>query len=153
VAGPTITTDRLEAGPGESITVTGNGFPPDDPLAADLFSDPVRLGTTVAGADGRFRLVVTVPLGTSPGLHTLRVRSLVGPQFADASLLVRAPAATVRAAGTQAQVLSRTGGEFGPRAQLALALMATGLVLVGLAWNDRRPAVRRSPWSDRRRWP
>lgn len=134
--------------------MAGGGFPPGAPLAAELFSDPVQLGTTVADASGRFRIVVTVPLGTAPGLHTLRVRVLGGTQFADASLLVTTPAAALRA--VQAGTLSRTGGDFTRRAGLALVLMVAGLVLVGLAWNDRRPAGLagpRSPWPDRRRWP
>lgn len=152
--GPSISTDVAQAAPGQSVTVTGSGFPPGAPLAAELFSDPVQLGTTVADASGRFRMVVTVPLGTSPGLHTLRVRVVGGTQFADASLLVTTPAAALRA--VQAGTLSRTGGDFTRRASLALVLMVAGLVLVGLAWNDRRPAGlpgRRSPWPDRRRWP
>jgi hypothetical protein len=136
------------------VTVTGSGFPPGAPLVAELFSDPVQLGTTAADASGRFRLVVTVPLATSPGLHTLRVRGVDGTPFADASLLVTAPAAPFRAA--QTGTLSRTGGDFTRRAGLAFVLVVAGFVLVSLAWDDRRPAglaARRSPWPGRRRWP
>ena len=130
--------------------MTGSGFPAGAPLVAELFSDPVQLGTTVADASGRFRMVVTVPLGTSPGLHTLRVRGVGGTPFADASLLVTAPAAALRAA--QAGTLSRTGGDFTRPAGLAFVLVLTGFVLVGLAWPDGL-AGRRSPWPNRRRWP
>lgn len=152
--GPSLSTDVAQAAPGQNVTVTGSGFPPGAPLAIELLSDPVQLGTTVADTSGRFRMMVTVPLGTSAGLHTLRVRVVGGTQFADTSLLVTTQAAAVRAA--QTGTLSRTGGDFTRRAGLALVLMAVGLVLVGLAWNDRRPAGlagRRSPWPDRRRWP
>lgn len=134
--------------------MNGSGFPPGEPLVAELFSDPVQLGTTVADASGRFQIVVTVPLGTSPGLHTLRVRGVGGTPFADTSLLITAPAPSLQVA--QGGILSRTGGDFTRRAGLAFVLMAAGLVLVGLAWNDRRPAGLaglRSPWSSRRRWP
>jgi hypothetical protein len=112
----------------------------------------VQLGTTVADASGRFRMVVVVPIGTSPGLHTLRVRGVDGTPFADTSLLVTTPAAALRAA--QAVTLSRTGADFTRRAGLAFVLLVAGSVLVGLAWNDRRPAGlagRRSAWPDRRR--
>lgn len=134
--------------------MNGQGFPPGGPLVAELFSDPVQLGTTVADASGRFQMVVTVPFGTSPGLHTLRVRGVDGTPFADTSLLITAPAAALQVA--QSGTLSRTGGDFTRRAGLAFVLMAAGFVLVGLACNDRRPAglaARRSPWSSRRRWP
>ena len=152
--GPSISADPAQAAPGQSVTVSGRGFPPGAPLAAELFSDPVQLGTTVADASGRFQMVVTVPLGTAPGLHTLRVRVVGGTPFATASLMVTAPATIMRPAqigGT----LSRTGGEFLRRAGQALMLMLTGFVLVAVAWNDRRPlglAGRRSPWPSRRRW-
>ena len=132
--------------------MTGVGFPPRAPLVAELFSDPVQLGTTVADASGRFRMVVTVPLDTSPGRHTLRVRGVGGTPFADTSLLVT-PRAALRA---QTATLSRTGADFTRWARLAFVLMVTGFVLVGLAWNDRRPAGlagRGSPWPGRRRWP
>jgi primary-amine oxidase len=134
------------------VTLTGAGFPPGSLLAADLFSDPVRLGTTVADASGRYRMVVTVPLGTRPGLHTIRVHVVGGTAFAATSLLVTAPPVALRAA--QAATLSRTGADFTRRAGLAFVLMVAGFVLVGLAWNDRRPAGlagRRSAWPDRRR--
>ena len=75
-----------------------------------------------------------------------------GTAFAETPLLVTAPAATLQATG---QTLSRTGGDFGRRAGLALALVVAGFVLVGLAWNDRRPvgfAGRGSRWPSRRRW-
>jgi hypothetical protein len=142
------------------VTVTGSGFPANSPLAAELRSDPVQLGTTVADASGRFRIVVTIPLGTAPGLHTIRVREVNGIAFADASVLVTAPAVAgaqvIQGGVQQARALSRTGGDFTRRAELALVLMAAGFGLVALAWNDRRPvglAGRRSPWPGRRRWP
>lgn len=149
-----ISSDRQQAAPGDSLTLTGSGFPAGSTLGAELLSDPVHLGTTVADASGRFRLTVTVPLGTSPGPHTIRVRMVGGTAFAETPLLVTAPAAAVRAA--QSGTLSRTGGDFTRPAGMAFLLMVAGLVLVGLARNDRRPAGlagRRSPWPDHRRWP
>ena len=154
VPGPSISVDPAQVAPGQSLTVTGSGFPPGAPLAAELFSDPVQLGTATADASGRFRMVVTVPLDTAPGVHTLRVSVVGGTQSASASLLVTTPAPPQRATGIF-QTLSRTGGDFMRRVGTALGLMLTGFVLVGLAWNDRRPlglAGRRSGWPDRRRW-
>jgi hypothetical protein len=111
----------------------------------------VRLGTTVADAFGRYRMVVTVPLGTSPGLHTIRVSVVGGTLFAETTLVVTAPVVVAQRA---TPVLSRTGGNLTTPAGMAFVLMVAGFVLVGLSWNRRpvRPAARRSPWPNRRRW-
>lgn len=126
--------------------MAGSGFPPGSPLVSELFSDPVVLGTTVADANGAFRLTVTVPATTAAGLHTLRVRTVDGAVFADTTLAVVAPVATT-APLVAAGALSRTGTEVAGPARMALGLLAVGVVLVGLA--HRRPQ-----WpGGGRRWP
>ena len=123
--------------------MTGTGFPPG-PVLVEMFSDPAVLGSTAADANGAFRLVVTIPASTSPGLHTVRVRTIDGSVFADTTLAVTAPVATtapLRAAGA----LSRTGGAFSRTAAVAFGLVVAGLVLVGLSW--RQPPGRRRRWS------
>lgn len=151
--GPALTSDRQQAAPGDSLTLTGTGFPAGSAVVAELFSDPVHLGTTVTDASGGFRMTVTVPAGTAPGPHTIRVRVVGGTALAEIPLQVTAAAASLRAA--QTGTLSRTGGDFTRRAGTALVLMVAGFVLVGLAWNDRPLGLagRRSGWPDRRRWP
>ena len=111
------------------MLVTGSGFPPGAPLEALLFSDPVRLGSTTADPTGRFRLVVTVPRGTSAGVHTLRVGQ-VGTGLAAETTLVLASRPGI-------QLLSRTGGDVAGPARLALALVVIGFLCVGLSMGDR----------------
>jgi hypothetical protein len=130
--------------PGQDVTVTGSGFPPGSPLVAELFSDPVVLGSTAADGNGAFRLVVTVPTSISPGLHTLRVRTIDGSVVADTTLAVTAPVATT-APRPVAGALSRTGGAFARTAVVAFGLVVAGSVLVGLSLG-RQPGRRR-------RWP
>lgn len=131
--------------------MSGAGAPPGSPLQVELFSDPVLLGTTTADASGAFRVTVTVPLDTSPGLHTLRVSAVGGTFREETTLVVSAPA--VVQSRTQ-QVLSRTGGAFTRATGAAAAIGLAGFVLVALAWQGghRQPAFgRRSQWPRRRR--
>ena len=152
--GPFVQVSPPQVAPGDAVTVTGGGFPPATPVQAELFSDPVLLGTTTTDAGGAFSLVVTIPLNTSPGLHTLRVRVVGGTVQAETTLTVTAP---VRAAqATPGAILSRTGAEVTGPARLAVTLVGLGVVLVGVAWRDGRyvPALaRRSGWPARTRWP
>jgi hypothetical protein len=139
------------------VTITGTGFPPGAPVIAELFSDPVTLGSGAADANGAFRLAVTIPLDTSPGLHTLRVRTADGSVSADTTIAVTGPGAANRpfvAAGDGS--LSRTGSEVIGPARLAFGLVVIGFVLVGMSWKERSataPHARPPEWrGGRRRW-
>ena len=164
---PTVTASSLQVAPGDSITLTGTGFPPNQGVNAELFSDPVFLGSTVTDASGSFRMTVTIPVTTAPGGHTLRVSAVGGVPSVDLTIFVVARVAqqqpVIVAAGAGA-TLSRTGTDVNGPARLALALVLMGFALVGLAWRDasplgpsgaggRRPRARRPrrPW-ERARW-
>ena len=143
---------------GDSVTVTGSGYPPGSPVQAELFSDPVVLGTTTTDGAGSFRLTVTIPADTTLGFHTLRVSVVGGMVSAETTLFVSAPA---RAAGTDggqvltAASLSRTGSDVSGPAHLALGFVVVGLVLLAVAWRGRSPAAPafgpRGGWPPRRR--
>lgn len=144
--------------PGQSVAVTGTGFPPQTPVDAELFSDPVVLGATATDANGALRLVVTIPTDASPGLHTLRVRTADGAVAADTTLAVTGltAAAVVPPVVTGGGSLSRTGGDLTGPGRLALGLVAAGFGLVGLSWRERSATLpaRRPQWpGGRRRWP
>ncbi|MGH9265794.1 MAG: hypothetical protein ACRD1D_13985, partial [Acidimicrobiales bacterium] len=111
-----------EAAPGDAVTVTGGGFPPATPVQAELFSDPVLLGTTTTDPGGAFSLVVTIPLDTSPGLHTLRVRVVGGTVQAETTITVTVPVRVAQQA-TAGAILSRTGAEVTGPARLAVTLV------------------------------
>jgi hypothetical protein len=135
---------------GQDVVLSGSGFPAGSTLQEQLFSTPVRLGTTRADRAGNFRTTVTIPLSTPPGLHTIRVSVLFGTKVAETTVSVSAPTTT-----TQFWILtlSRTGADVSGPARLAIGLVAAGFVLVGLAWKGWGQVVpafsrrRRYPWS------
>jgi hypothetical protein len=130
--------------PGQNLVLTGSGFPPGSSLTAQLFSDPVLLGTTTADAAGTYRMVVTVPLGTAPGVHTIRVSAAGTTLLAETTVVVLAPVTAAQVGnGT---ILSRTGADVRGPARVALGLLLTGFVLIGCAGVDRR-----RPWPAGRR--
>ena len=132
---------------GQPVTITGSGFPPLSPVQAELFSTPVLLGITRTDVVGRLTLVVTVPVDTAPGAHTLRVSVIGGTAMAETRLVVTPRAlSTVTTRGVTG-TLSRTGSDVTGPAQVAGLMVMAGLVLVGLSWTGRDQAVARC-----RRW-
>ena len=59
------------ATPGGRIVVTGDGWLAGSEVTATLRSDPVVLGTSVAGADGTVSQEYVVPASTPLGAHTI----------------------------------------------------------------------------------
>ncbi|WP_424707813.1 carboxypeptidase regulatory-like domain-containing protein [Microbacterium sp. SLBN-111] len=64
-----IALDSSSALPGGAIVVTGRGYDPGETVRVELHSTVLQLGTTVADADGSFRLPTTLPLTAIPGDH------------------------------------------------------------------------------------
>jgi hypothetical protein len=154
--------------PGQTTTVAGTGFPPGQPVLVQLFSDPVTLGTATADATGAFRLVVTVPSATTPGVHTLVATGPGGRPRAEAPLNVSAPTGLLGAVSQVFNLLSpaltpvqstvtlaRTGSESARATRLAGLLVALGVALVAAGWSAERatafPARSRRRGSRRRR--
>lgn len=54
---------------GEPITVTVRGFRANSGVTFYLYSTPVNLGVYVANAAGNVTATLTIPEGTSPGVH------------------------------------------------------------------------------------
>ena len=150
---PTVSASPQQVTAGQPVTLTGSGIPAGSPLTAQLFSDPVFLGSGVADASGSFRLVVTIPLGTVPGVHTIRVAATGSSARAETTVVVVAPVSVAQVGGA---TLSRTGADVLGPARLAVALVVTGFVLVGWAWKGNGPVLvgltRRRRWPYRRRW-
>jgi hypothetical protein len=157
---PALTADPQTVSPGGTTTVTGTGFPAGSPALVQLFSDPVTLGTATVDTAGRFRIVVTIPLVTAPGVHTLVATGPGGSPRAQAPLTVAAPAGVL---GLVSQVvrpllapalLARTGSATDEAGRLALLLMVAGGLLV-VAEGCASPS-RAGPFpfrSRRSRWP
>jgi titin len=66
------------AAPGQAILLKGDGYAPYSAITLAIYSSPQVLGAAVAGADGSFQKLVTVPDGLPAGAHSL-VAAGVGP--------------------------------------------------------------------------
>ena len=62
---------------GDTITVTGTGFDPDESITVELHSDPVTIATTTADASGVFTASGTIPTDTPAGDHSIVAAALI----------------------------------------------------------------------------
>lgn len=106
--------------PGQSIKAQGCGFRPASTVAVDFLSDPVRVGTATAAADGFFSVDVTIPANASRGRHTLEASGV----DANGAVLVLSAGLTVTGPGG---ALPTTGSSSGK----ALSVAGAGLVVIG----------------------
>jgi hypothetical protein len=121
---------------GTPSEVSVSGFAEGERIELVLNSDPVRLATLTAGADGTARAVVTVPASVDPGAHTLTATADSGSaELAVAVLAAIADGGTgggdqggAGSGSDAADALATTGSDFpaGPVALGALALLALG---------------------------
>jgi Ca2+-binding RTX toxin-like protein len=124
--GPTVTLSDASVRPGESVTVTGSGFPEGTSALVELLSTPVRLGSlSVTGgtASGTF----TIPRSTAPGDHHI-------------VLTAQAPDGTITSASAALRVegaLPRTGSRTLEVARWGLLLVGLGLLASGRAQTRR----------------
>lgn len=61
---------------GDTITVTGSGFGPLQPVEVWAFSTPVSLGSATTNADGVLSAALTIPESLPAGPHTLQLVGL-----------------------------------------------------------------------------
>lgn len=113
---------RSAARPGQPVTSRGCGFRPGSTVNVDFFSQPTRVATATAGADGGFEATWNVPSSASAGDHTVEATGV------DPSGDVRALSATLRVIGAeQGRDLPRTGSD----STAPLVTAGAGLVLLG----------------------
>lgn len=120
-----------ERAPGQEQVAVAAGFAPGERVDFVLASDPVVLGTVVADAEGRARLAFTVPVGTTPGPHSVTASGPSGTASATFTV-VTATGGT----GTRDERLATSGADAGAWTAVAAALIATGSALL----RRRRPA-------------
>lgn len=135
--------------PGQEMVLVAEGFEPGETVAFYLHSEPVFLGTAVAGADGVARLTATIPADVPAGAHTVYATGgtsgrwaslaveLATPAAAPAATPAATPAAPVTPAATAADELATTGASGGLAAAAAWALLLVGGGLVVLARRAR----------------
>jgi hypothetical protein len=116
--------------PGDVVTVSGTGGLPGNPVSVELHSTPVVLGSTLVGADGSYRLNLTIP-AVGDGAHELVVVfGLDGSAQVSTAVTVATPLAATSAAATSARALASTGADGSPVAATALVLLLLGALLV-----------------------
>ncbi|MDQ6614959.1 MAG: hypothetical protein M3083_09470 [Actinomycetota bacterium] len=130
--GPTVEAQPSTVVAGQSVSVSGTGFPGGAQLQIVLFSDPVVLGTTTADSGGTYRATVTIPASVAPRAHVLVVSPADGAPEARTSLTVTSAdgGTTASTATTQTGALSFTGSNVRRTAGIAVVLGLTGLALI-----------------------
>lgn len=73
---PAVSLSKSSASVGETVTVTGDGFAPNDAVTMTLHSTPIPLGTATADAHGILSATFTVP-SADLGSHTVVVAGAV----------------------------------------------------------------------------
>ncbi|WP_168429327.1 endonuclease/exonuclease/phosphatase family protein [Microbacterium sp. K24] len=130
---------------GGSVTIQGDGFAPDAALRVELRSTPVPIGAVTSNGTGAFRLAVTIPAATAPGVHSIVVIDPAGAETSATITVTAAPGGGQPGEGqpgaqpgggatAQGNVgddsLASTGADSAPFLIGALLLLAAGLALV-----------------------
>ncbi|MBX9246292.1 Ig-like domain repeat protein [Actinotalea ferrariae] len=128
--------------PGQSMDLVARGFLPGETVAFYLHSDPVFLGTAVAGADGVARLTAAVPDGVPLGAHTVVATGGESGRWASLPVELARPTAAPVAAGASASAaaLPTTGVETGALLGVVWLLVLTGAVAVVIGRRLRAQA-------------
>ena len=144
-----LTLGTASVAPGGAVTVaTSSGctgvFAAGTTVTITLSSDPVTLATVTTDSSGLFSTSVTIPEGTSPGLHTL---SATGTG-ANGSTVVLSTQIEVTGAGAAAAAagrgtLSFTGSESATLAWLGVGALSCGLICL-IAIRRRRTVRERA---------
>jgi hypothetical protein len=143
-----LDTPKAATAPGQQMELVAEGFQPGETVAFYLHSDPVFLGTAVAGADGVARLLATVPADVPAGAHTVYATGGTTGRWATLAVELAVPgAAAAPAAGTGAPAaaapaaaasdLAVTGAQSGGALAAAWLLLLGGAGLVVLARRAR----------------
>lgn len=145
-----LTASSVQAG--ASLEVSGTGFAAGEELVFELRSDPVRVGSVTADADGAFRTTVAIPAATDAGPHTLAVIRADGSEVTSALTVTAAAvvpgdgdddglpgtidpdagagAGSGSGSGPDAGSLAATGADSIPYAVTAAVLLALGLAFL-----------------------
>lgn len=135
--------------PGDTITVTGEGFAPGEVVSIELHSEPVFLGDAVADDDGAFSTTVLIPTETAIGEHTIVLTGENPESTISFALAVTAepvdpgpggpivePVPGEPGSETPPGTIASTGAVVMPVLALGLLLAAAGIAL--FFWRRRR---------------
>lgn len=122
---PVKMTAPAQATPGQTTTITGDVFDPDENIEIWLLSTPILLTTTSADTSGAFSVNVTIPADVPVGSHHIEVRGLT-------TATIASPIEIVAASGDSGSLAS-TGADTTATLWTALVLIAVGLALLAFA--------------------
>lgn len=120
---------------GGELVVRGTGLAPHTSYEVWLESEPVLLGTVTTDADGTFQLVTTIPVGTAPGEHHIRLVTSAGGAdvLSDPFLVLAAPGEPQEPGATPSTGTGGTTGGGTSASPRPGGLATTGTGLVGVA--------------------
>jgi hypothetical protein len=124
-----LETPKAATAPGQQMQLVAEGFEPGETVAFYLHSDPVFLGTAVAGPDGVARLLADIPADVPTGAHTVIATGGTSGRWATLAVELAVPAATPVAAADDLAVTGSRSDSLMVGASLML-LVGGGLVLV-----------------------
>lgn len=135
----TLDTPKAATAPGQQMELVAEGFTPGETVAFYLHSDPVFLGTAVAGADGVARLLADIPADVPAGAHTVIATGGTSGRWATLAVELAVPSAAPAAAPAAAAdpELAVTGAQSGLVMAGAWLMLLTGAGLVLVARRVR----------------
>src|SRR3954467_8966702 len=120
------------AQPGDSVTVTGTGCPPNSAVTTSF--DNTQVGSTMANGAGEFSETITIPSSATPGTHT--ITSTCGSVVLSSTITIEGAGGT----GTSSGTLPRTGFPVNGLLQMGLGLVAAGGAVFALSRSKARGA-------------
>lgn len=128
-----LATPKAATVPGQAMELVADGFQPGETVAFFVHSDPVFLGTAVAGSDGIARLMAVIPADLPVGSHTVVATGGTSGRWAELTIDLAVPGATPTGPSTTVasnQVLATTGSGAGSGLLGAWLLLAVGAGLM-----------------------
>jgi pSer/pThr/pTyr-binding forkhead associated (FHA) protein len=95
---PVASGAQLKAG--DTVTLSGTGFQPNETVSVILQSTPVTLKTVAASATGNVTVTVTLPTNLAAGAHSLTLRGALASVVFPFTVAAAAPSATPGASPT-----------------------------------------------------
>lgn len=128
-----LSVNPLEIAPGGTVTITGEGFPPNS--SVPLFLNGDEIGSPVADDTGAFTFLYTLPANVTGGVITFE--ALCGAFTLTTNL-------TITVGQVTPTTIPVTGSDSTGLVQIAAALLAVGVLLVFLS---RRQVQRRKAFT------
>jgi titin len=120
--------------PGAPITIVAEGYRPGSTVTILIYSEPVKLGSAIADANGRISATVTVPSTFAPGSdHTIEAQGI----RPDGAPLTRSVHVALAAPDATGGSLASTGVRVAEMTGLGVAIIGTGWLILMMTRRRR----------------